>query len=299
MQTDVEVRDGFVTLSGLRFHYRDWGSEDASPLVLLHGNSGQARGWDRFAAAMADRRRVLALDQRGRGETAWAQDYTAAALAEDLAAFLRALGLTRAAILGHSMGAGVAYLHAVRHPESFERLVIVDIGPDSTAFIRALRADFDRSGRDGRPPVALDWEEARRLLATYPPATFIDSEDAVKAAGGGLTFAAEQAEELRLRALANLIRRDDGAWTWRYDPLITPANVNALPVPEDWAAMATLRCPTLVVRGADSPVLTRETAERMARTIPDCRLAEVPDSGHEAPFENFAGFLAVVRPFLL
>jgi esterase len=297
--TEMLVQDKFVTLNGLRFHYREWGSEDAAPLVLLHGNSGQARGWDRFAATIADRRHVLALDQRGRGETAWAQDYTAAAMAEDLDAFMLALGLRRAAILGHSMGAGVAYLYAMRHPEAVERLVIVDLGPDTTAYMCGVRADFDRSGKVGRPPVALDWDEARRLLATYPPPTFVDPDDAVRAASGGVTLPVEQGAELRLRILANLIRRDDDAWTWRYDPLISPANVAALPIPETWTAMTTLRCPTLVVRGAESPVLTRETAERMAREIPDCRLAEVPNSGHEVPFENFAGFLGMVRPFLL
>ena len=68
------VRDELIELRGLRFHYRDWPStkRDAKDLVLLHGYTSHARSWDAFAEAMSTDYRVLALDQRGHGETAWA-----------------------------------------------------------------------------------------------------------------------------------------------------------------------------------------------------------------------------------
>lgn len=75
MTTDTEVQDKTVTLNGLRFHYRDWGNAGATPLVLLHGFTSHARSWDTFARAVHERYRVLALDQRGHGETEWAADY--------------------------------------------------------------------------------------------------------------------------------------------------------------------------------------------------------------------------------
>src|SRR5438067_11391258 len=91
------VRDETLMLNGLRFHYRGWGSPEAPPLVLLHGFTGNARHWDTLARAMADRCRVLALDQRGHGETDWAPDgdYMADRVHEDFAAFVEAVELER------------------------------------------------------------------------------------------------------------------------------------------------------------------------------------------------------------
>src|SRR5215216_3915791 len=103
MATSTEVRDATVQLNGLRFHYRDWGNEGAQPLLLLHGFTGHARTWDTFAQAMRDRYRVLALDQRGHGETEWATDYATERSVEDIDAFVRELGLRRFALLGLSV----------------------------------------------------------------------------------------------------------------------------------------------------------------------------------------------------
>ena len=75
-------------LNGLRFHYRDWGNASAQPMVCLHGFTSHARSWDTFAAAMHDRYRVLALDQRGHGESDWATDYHPDRRVEDLEAFV-------------------------------------------------------------------------------------------------------------------------------------------------------------------------------------------------------------------
>src|SRR2546423_813595 len=104
MAVGTPVQDRSIALNGLRFHYRDWGNEGAQPLVLLHGLSSHARSWDRFATAMQSDFRVLALDQRGHGETEWADDYYADRMVEDVDAFITALGLERIALLGLSMG---------------------------------------------------------------------------------------------------------------------------------------------------------------------------------------------------
>jgi len=71
---NTAVVDELIEMRGLRFHFRDWPSKrlNAPSLVLLHGFTGHARSWDTFAEAMTDRYRVLALDQRGHGETGWA-----------------------------------------------------------------------------------------------------------------------------------------------------------------------------------------------------------------------------------
>src|SRR3970040_2037245 len=65
----MEPLEREIRLSGLRFHYVEWGTAAAPPLVLLHGFTGHARTWDDFAASVADGFRVLALDQRGHGDS--------------------------------------------------------------------------------------------------------------------------------------------------------------------------------------------------------------------------------------
>ena len=103
-QTPAPVVDELIELRGLRFHYRDWPSKQvgAPDLLLLHGYTGHARSWDAFAEAMTDRYRVLALDQRGHGESAWApaDRYGIDDMADDLTAFVKALGLTHFTLLG-------------------------------------------------------------------------------------------------------------------------------------------------------------------------------------------------------
>ncbi|HEY7269991.1 MAG TPA: alpha/beta fold hydrolase, partial [Dehalococcoidia bacterium] len=86
MTTETAVQDKTIELNGLRFHYRDWEHAGATPLLLLHGYTSHARSWDTFARAMQAKYRVLALDQRGHGETGWATDYAPERMVEDVAA---------------------------------------------------------------------------------------------------------------------------------------------------------------------------------------------------------------------
>ena len=99
-------RDRSLAVGGLTFHYVTWGLESAPPLVLLHGLTSHARSWDTFARDLAGKRHVIALDQRGHGDSDRAPDgdYRVATMAADLAGFVDAIGLARFALLGLSMG---------------------------------------------------------------------------------------------------------------------------------------------------------------------------------------------------
>ncbi len=126
----VQIQDKFITLNGLRFHYRDWGKEGAPALIALHGLTFTDYAWDTTARGLCDRYRVLALDQRGHGETEWAKEYKISNGVGDLDAFGCALGLKKFAIVGHSMGSLVTYNYAPSHPDQVEQLVSVDFGPE-------------------------------------------------------------------------------------------------------------------------------------------------------------------------
>lgn len=241
---------------------------------------------------------VLALDARGHGETEWAQDYTLDLMTKDTLAFVSTLGLRRPTLLGLSMGGINAYLHTARHPDSVERLVIVDIAPDVTDILSAARSAFERSPAPGWPAVVADLAEARRLARTEPPILFADPEAAFHAARQ-INPRPPEAEQ-RARVLHGLIQRDDGRWTHRYDPVFRAPIISTVSSSaEQWDLVRRISCPTLLVRGAQSDTLNPETAARMVREIPNCRLVEVPDSGHSVPLDNPSGFLDAVRPFLV
>src|SRR2546422_9313632 len=123
--------DRTIALRGRRFHYTEWGAPTSPALVMLHGVTGHARTWDEEAAALATRYRVLALDQRGHGDSEPATDcdYTVAAMSADLTAFADALDLARVSIVGRSMGGRGAIAFAGHGPGRVGPLGIVVCGP--------------------------------------------------------------------------------------------------------------------------------------------------------------------------
>ena len=260
----MEPVDRFVSVNGLRFHYVDWPNDQGPALVALHGISSQARMWDGLAAAIGDRWRLVAPDLRGHGQSEWAADYSPLRMAEDVAQLVTHLGPSKFNLIGHSMGGRVAMLYAGMHPDAIERLVISDIGPD----------------RSGAPPAL----PRRREFATID-----EARDEVKRLRG----TAPTTDALR----HNLRQREDGRWVWRYDPeLLTKRS----PVDRDrfWSALRNMPAPVLVLRGANSTVLSRSSAETMVAAIPHGSLVEIAGTGHGLWMERPREFAEAVRLFL-
>jgi len=272
------VADELIEMGGLRFHFRDWPSRraDAPSLVLLHGFTGHARSWDPFAEAMADRYRVLALGQRGHGETNWtaADEYGVDNMADDLEAFVPALGLESFALLGLSMGGLAAMEYAGRGAKPLAACVIVDVGPE-----------IDRSG-------------SSRIRANVQAAdTFASREEAFAVARADNSRPPEALH--RQRSDAGLMRTQDGRRTYRYDrTLRSPGHLRLPDAEAAWRSCANIEAPTQIVRGELSDILSPRIAERMVETIPDARLATVADAGHGVPYDGPEGFLAAVRGLL-
>jgi pimeloyl-ACP methyl ester carboxylesterase len=273
------VRDELVEMRGLRFFYRDWAGPrpDAQTLVLLHGYTGHARSWDVFAEAMSQRYRVLALDQRGHGQTDWAPPtaYDTSEMVTDLSAFVAALGLSKLALLGLSMGGLVSIGYAGKRPAELARLVIVDIAPE------------------------IDVEGLKRIQAgVVRPDVFASREDAFARAREDNPI--PPADHLRYRVDYSLMRRADGRYTFRYDrALRDPKNPRqGIPAEEGWRLVSKINVPTLLIRGERSDILSAAVAKRMAAAIADCRLVEVAGSGHPVPLDKPDEFLAAVRTFL-
>jgi pimeloyl-ACP methyl ester carboxylesterase len=272
------VRDEYVVLRGLRFHYRDWGDQTARPVVLLHGLGGHARYWDSFARALSRRLRLLALDQRGHGETGWADDYSTRAMVGDIEAFARALDLRSFVLMGLSMGGAAAYHYAATHPPELAHLVVVDVGPDVEA-------------------AGLQRIESRVQAAE--PSYLFDSPEAALVLNRVTNPRADE-RELANNVRHNLMRTEDGRWTFRIDRrLLSLERMRSRPSSdENWAAWRRVGVPTLVVRGELSDILSRETAEKMLRETQDGRLVEIPGAGHSVPQEAPRQFVELVGPLI-
>ena len=281
----VRVRDETVALDGLRFHYRDWGEPPAPPVVFLHGYTQHARGWDTIAHGLADRFqfRVVALDQRGFGESDWAADYHELRLVADLAGFVETLGLATVSLVGFSIGGSAAISYAQLYPDRVERLVAFECFTDPDVA--------------GEGPYQ-DAVRAHLGLLRALPETFATPEEAVAAFRPLAPHAAE--DELRHWMLGGLKQGADGRWVWRYDPVLrtpasTPGRLNASP---DVLALrlAGVTCPTLLLAGAESWMV--EPTQQVAKLNPRARMATVPRAGHWVPLDNPTGFLEAVGQFL-
>jgi pimeloyl-ACP methyl ester carboxylesterase len=271
--------DRTITLRGQRFHYVEWGPAAAPPVVFLHGITGHARTWDDEARLLADRYRVLVLDQRGHGDTDPAPDgdYSDDALLGDLVAVTDALGVRRCTLVALSLGGRVAINFAGTHPPRVERLVIVDIGPEIAPVGRA------RVG----------------ALMAGAPERFESVEDIITHMRANAPLYTEAM--LRHRAQHAVRPLPGGGFTWKYDRALREAiRQGRMRVPADlWPQWRAIACPTLLVRGALSDILSDETAKRMVDELPAARLVVVPGAGHTVPGDQPAAFQSLLREFLL
>lgn len=271
-------RDHTLLLRGSRYHYTEWGEPSAVPVLLLHGVTGHARTWDDEARALADRYRVLALDQRGHGDSDPAPegDYSTDALVGDIAAFVETLALPPLRLVGLSLGGRAAIAFAARYPAAVERLVVVDIGPELAP------AGVGRVG----------------MLMAGSPERFASLEEALAYARASNPRYEEAA--LRHRISHAVRPLPDGGYAWKYDRAIRDAVRTGRwrDGVDLWPLWKTVACPTLLVRGADSDILSADIAGRMLASQPRARLVEVAGAGHTVPGDRPAEFLAALREFL-
>ncbi|MCS5670141.1 MAG: alpha/beta hydrolase, partial [Dehalococcoidia bacterium] len=132
MATSVQPKDKTVSVNGINLHYLDWGNEDKPKVLLLHGLRGHCHSWDDVSAEFCKDYHILALDQRGRGDSDWAPggDYSSQSFVADLEGFCEADEFDKFTLIGHSMGGRNSMAFAGNNADKLENLVIVDIGPD-------------------------------------------------------------------------------------------------------------------------------------------------------------------------
>lgn len=277
-----DERAEFIHVRGLRLFCRQWGPAAAIPVVLLHGLRGFSGTWRDVASALSGQFRLIALDQRGRGESDWdlaANYYTDAYLA-DLEAIVDELGLRRFALVGHSMGGTTSYVYADRHPERVGLLVIEDMAPGASnagAGAERIKAEMALL-----PESFASWSEARAYWRSRRP-TVSDA-------------AIEQRLAESLKPLAN------GRIGWRYDAggiRKTRMNPDPQRVVDLWPVIARLRMPTLIIRGEHSDFCPAESVAEMRRRNPLIDSVTVAGAGHYVHDEQPTAFITQLQRSLV
>ncbi len=268
--------DRLVDVNGMKFHYLEWGDAANPEVLLLHGSSQQAHSWDFVSLGLADEYHVLALDQRGHGDTDWAPDgdYSIEAHQRDLDGVVQICGLNSFVLMGHSMGGRNSYVWASRHPGRLRGLVIVDAGPEMQ------RRGQDRIRQFRELPDELDsFEDFVQRVQEYTGRSRVQVVGALK---------------------YSIRQRADGKWTWKYDKVMRdPERSESQWSPQQlWECVVRIDCPTLVVRGGRSDLFLDETMQRMKEAISDCSAVTIPGAGHLVQGDNPAEFVAAVQGLL-
>ena len=255
----------FDGLSPHGFHrvvYYEWGDPgNARVAVCVHGLTRNGRDFDVLAEALLPTHRVLAVDMPGRGLSAWLADpgdYTFPTYLGTLTALIARSGADEVDWVGTSMGALLGMAAAAQPNTPIRRLVVNDAGPviETTALARIG-----------------DYVGSKPEFATYADA--VAYIRAVSAPFGPLDDA--QWDHL---TRTTVVERDGGGWKLRYDPGIAQA-FRAAAAPADlWGLWDAIACPTLVLRGADSDLLSAATAAQMRVRGPRPRVREFAGVGH-------------------
>ena len=266
----------FTAPDGARLHYTEDGT--GTPVLALSGLTRNGTDFDYAAPHLADVR-LIRLDYRGRGQSDWtgAETYTIPNEAGDALALLDHLGLDKAAILGTSRGGLIAMTLAALARDRLTGVCLVDIGPEIAA--PGLDAIKDYIGRN---PASKTHDEAVAVIAT-------------RMAGFPNVPDSRWREEVE----KHYVETPDGLKI-NYDPALRDAVLaaGAQPVPDLWPFFDAFEgLPLALIRGANSDLLTRETADEMARRRPDMLFAEVPDRGH-IPFLDEPEAVEVLRQWI-
>ncbi len=276
---EIAYQERAIEARGLRLVCQDWGPPEAPPVLALHGFGVSGHMFDEFGQRAGGRIRLIALDQRGHGDSDWAGDgdYTREAFAADVEAVRAALGLERFVLMGHSMGGLNAVEYASRHPDRVAAVVLVDVGPE------AAKEGVENIMRFTRGPDELEFDEFVR---------------------NAMRFNTRRSEEnIRERMRHRLRPLENGKWTWKFDKRFREGDGavrtgGATGGDELWRRFRELAPPVLLVRGAESDILSDEVARRAVAEMRRARLAVVPGAGHSVPGDNPDGFTHAVLAFL-
>jgi pimeloyl-ACP methyl ester carboxylesterase len=264
----------YIEAGGVKLHYLDYGTAGLPPMLCLHGGAVNAYWFDFVAGAFTGDYHVRAFDQRGHGDSAWADppDYSYDRYAADIAEVVEKLDLRDFVLMGHSMGGLVSLVYAATYPGRVKSLVIID---------STLRATPER--------VATLNEIGRRKGSTYASHEEFASQFRVRPEG-------TQAPAAMIRYLGDRSGREnaDGLWRHKFDRNVYAKRV-LIDIPPYWDRIA---IPTLLVKGGLSERITPEIYDEIKSRSPNVERVVVPGSEHHVTLDNPEGLVQAVKAFL-
>lgn len=281
----------FRTRDGLRLHYIIHPCADAdcnSYCILLHGFTNDAHVWDALASELQRSHHVIALDQRGHGDSDWDTErkYSHWQLAEDLQDFLAEFGKATIHVVGHSLGARVAMMALASSRSAIASLTIIDAGPEVNA------------------------EAGERLVKDVMnlPATYVDA----RAYLDSLKRIYVMADVAALEHVAGFgLRISQGKFRTKTDPAFTPGIWHKNPEfrnlhkergdlsEQIWKSLGLLDLPVHIVRGQASSILESSLALKMVKVLGDrAVLSVVPRAGHAVMLDNPVKSAALISGFI-
>ncbi|WP_139491613.1 alpha/beta fold hydrolase [Brevibacillus dissolubilis] len=261
--------------NGMRIHYLEWGDQQAQPVVLIHGIQGCAAIWSEVAEALAQAGyRVIAPDLRWHGQTSpdsassnvvissptgypphtpvteKTRPYTVTAYAQDVITLIEQLSLGSVHLVGHSLGATIAWEVATARQDLVDRLVIEDQHP---------------CARDGNLSYWLDWAKSwQGSFSSYEEGIAYLHQIGRNPAWWG----------------PSLTEKADGSWGWAFDVQALVETARQMHQQDEWDRLARIQAPVLLIRGECSTHLAADTADQMVKTIPDAVLVTIAGEDH-------------------
>ena len=275
-----EPTSRFIEVDGVKLHYLDWGGRPGKhTFLLLHGGAAHVHWWDAVAPLLVPHGRVIALDFRGHGRSAWANPphYGPQWYLHDVRGVIEYLG-TRVILVGHSMGGAVAQWFATTYPDQLEALIVVDAPHGPPPLLRRLMWRWRRKARGGARPELDSAEAIKRKFRLQPPGSYLSKPD------------------LERLALLGSEQLPNGRWAFRLDP-----NTRAWRKFEGRTRkpqIKKLRIPVLILRGVESTLVGAGAARRMHRKIRHSTFKEIPRAFHHVPLDNPAGAAQAIIEFV-
>jgi pimeloyl-ACP methyl ester carboxylesterase len=264
-----------------RIAYLEWGNRDnPRVLVCVHGLTRSARDFDFLARDLASRYRVVCPDVAGRGDSDWLTnplEYQIPTYVGDMVTLLARLDVEAVHWVGTSLGGLIGMVLAALPGSPITRLLLNDVGPVLT------RESMNRIGS---------------YVGKWPPLATMEAAEAY-VRGVHAPFGPHSDVEWRFLTEHVVRKNPDGSLRMHYDPSISvPFTVQQTEHDlEQWDLYEKIRCPTMVLRGERSDLLSRETANEMARRGPRAKVAEIAGVGH-APTLIHDDQIKLVREFL-
>ena len=270
--------DRNIEINGLNIHYLDWGGDSGRNLLLVHGQGGNAHNWDHIAEALRDEFRVIAIDQRGHGDSDHAREgYGVDKFAADLAEFVEKTGIAPCDYAGASLGARNGIAYAGDRSDHLKHFVCLDYGPEMS--VASARTQI--SGMN------------KRLLGWRSVDEYVSLQMQANPRPGEARYRRQAEHALRLNYAGKYVAKSDPEMFW------INGSFGAREVPYLWEQWGKIACPIMEMKGGESDFLSPEIKARMMESQPSMTWVDVPDSGHGITNDNPDFLIRELRAFFV